>query len=94
MEEIKKISSGGELCRIALLLKLLQIKTSHLFFFLMRLIVELEGAVSDCSWSKAKRRLEKIVKVCVITHSPQVASLANNHLKVIKNEFETKSTKT
>ena len=29
-------------------------------------------------------------QVCVITHSPQVASVGQNHYKVTKSKFETK----
>ena len=41
MDEIKKISSGGELCRIALALKVTADKNKSSILFLMRLIVEL-----------------------------------------------------
>ncbi len=89
MEEIKKISSGGELCRIALAIKVTADKNKLSTLFFDEVDSGIGGAVSTAVGERLKR-LGKNRQVCVITHSPQVASLANNHLKVIKNQFETK----
>ena len=47
------------------------------------------GAVSAAVGQRL-RRLGENRQVCVITHSPQVASVGQNHYKVIKSKFETK----
>ena len=54
----------------------------------MKLIVELVELISR-SRTKAKR-LGENRQVCVITHSPRVASVGQNHYKVTKSKFETK----
>lgn len=89
MEEIKKISSGGELCRIALAIKVTADKNKLSTLFFDEVDSGIGGAVSTAVGERLKR-LGENRQVCVITHSPQVASLANNHFKVIKNQFETK----
>ncbi len=89
MDEIKKISSGGELCRIALAIKVTADKNKLSTLFFDEVDSGIGGAVSTAVGARLKR-LGNNRQVCVITHSPQVASLGNSHYKVLKNKFETK----
>ncbi|MAI76711.1 MAG: hypothetical protein CMM90_05995 [Rickettsiales bacterium] len=89
MDEIKKISSGGELCRIALALKVTADKNKSSILFFDEVDSGIGGAVS-ASVGQRLKRLGENRQVCVITHSPQVASVGQNHYKVTKNKFETK----
>ena len=88
MDEIKNISSGGELCRIALALKVTSDKNILSTLFFDEVDSGIGGAVSSAVGQRLKR-LGNNRQVCVITHSPQVASIGNNHYKVVKNKFET-----
>ena len=89
MDEIKKISSGGELCRIALALKVTADKNKTSVLFFDEVDSGIGGAVSAAVGQRL-RRLGENRQVCVITHSPQVASVGQNHYKVSKSKFETK----
>ena len=89
MDEIKKISSGGELCRIALALKVTADKNKSSILFFDEVDSGIGGAVSAAVGQRLKR-LGENRQVCVITHSPQVASVGQNHYKVTKSKFETK----
>ena len=89
MDEIKKISSGGELCRIALALKVTADKNKSSTLFFDEVDSGIGGAVSAAVGQRLKR-LGENRQVCVITHSPQVASVGQNHYKVTKSKFETK----
>ena len=89
MDEIKKISSGGELCRIALALKVTADKNKTSILFFDEVDSGIGGAVSAAVGQRL-RRLGENRQVCVITHSPQVASFGQNHYKVSKSKFETK----
>ena len=92
MDEIKKISSGGELCRIALALKVTADKNKTSILFFDEVDSGIGGAVSAAVGQRL-RRLGENRQVCVITHSPQVASVGQNHYKVSKSKFETKLVK-
>jgi DNA repair protein RecN (Recombination protein N) len=89
MDEIKKISSGGELCRIALALKVTADKNKSSILFFDEVDSGIGGAVSAAVGQRL-RRLGENRQVCVITHSPQVASVGQNHYKVSKSKFETR----
>ncbi len=92
MDEIKKISSGGELCRIALALKVTADKNKTSILFFDEVDSGIGGAVSAAVGQRL-RRLGENRQVCVITHSPQVASVGQNHYKVSKSKFETRLVK-
>ena len=89
MDEIRKISSGGELCRVALALKVTADKNKSSILFFDEVDSGIGGAVSAAVGQRLKR-LGENRQVCVITHSPQVASVGQNHYKVTKSKFETK----
>ena len=87
MDEIKNISSGGELCRIALALKVTSDKNILSTLFFDEVDSGIGGAVSSAVGQRLKR-LGNNRQVCVITHSPQVASI-ETITTVVKNKFET-----
>jgi DNA repair protein RecN (Recombination protein N) len=81
---INKIASGGELARFMLALKVNLAKTSttHTLIF-----DEVDTGVGGATAEAIGDRLAKLAKdlqVMVVTHSPQVASKANNHLYISK----------
>ncbi len=92
MDEIKKISSGGELCRIALAIKVTADKNKLSTLFFDEVDSGIGGAVSAAVGQRLKR-LGENRQVCVITHSPQVASVGDNHYIVVKERFETSLSK-
>ena len=90
LDEIKKISSGGELCRFALAIKVVASKESSKSIVFDEVDNGIGGAVAS-SVGERLRRLGKNRQVIVITHSPQVASLGDEHFKVTKTENNEKN---
>lgn len=90
-EELKpmsKTASGGELSRVMLALKSVLFDKGDTKTIIFD---EIDTGVSGKTCEKIGRRLKKISKnsqVFCITHSPQVASLANDHFKISKNEID------
>ena len=82
--DIKSISSGGELCRIALAIKVTAEKNTSSTIVFDEVDSGIGGAVSTAVGERL-RRLGLNRQVFVVTHSPQVASLGTNHLLVNKN---------
>ncbi len=83
-DEIKKISSGGELCRFALALKVVSSKHNKSSIVFDEVDSGIGGAVASAVGERLKK-LGKTRQIIVVTHSPQVASLGDEHFKVIKN---------
>ena len=90
MNEIKKISSGGELCRIALAIKVTAEQKNVSTMVFDEVDSGIGGAVSTAVGERLKK-LGKIRQVLVVTHSPQVASLGVHHFlvkkKLLNNEI-------
>ena len=84
MGEIKSISSGGELCRIALAIKVTAEQESVSTMVFDEVDSGIGGAVSTAVGERLKK-LGKNRQVLVVTHSPQVASLGVHHFLVKKN---------
>ena len=84
MSEIKNVSSGGELCRIALAIKVISQKNNKSQIVFDEVDSGIGGAVSTAVGERL-RRLGDSRQVLVVTHSPQVAVLANDHYLVKKN---------
>ena len=83
MGEIKSISSGGELCRIALAIKVTAEKEN----FSTMVFDEVDSGIGGAVSTAVGERLQKLGKnrqVLVVTHSPQVASLGIHHFLVKK----------
>ncbi len=83
MGEIKDISSGGELCRIALAIKVTAEKENYSTMVFDEVDSGIGGAVSTAVGERLKK-LGKSRQVLVVTHSPQVASLGTSHFLVKK----------
>ena len=83
MGEIKSISSGGELCRIALAIKVTAEQKSVSTMVFDEVDSGIGGAVSTAVGERLKK-LGKNRQVLVVTHSPQVASLGVHHFLVKK----------
>ena len=84
MGEIKNISSGGELCRIALAIKVTAEKENSSTMVFDEVDSGIGGAVSTAVGERLKK-LGINRQVLVVTHSPQVASLGVHHFLVKKN---------
>ena len=84
MDEIKSISSGGELCRIALAIKVTAEKKNFSTLVFDEVDSGIGGAVSTAVGERLKK-LGKNRQVLVVTHSPQVASLGIHHFLVKKD---------
>ena len=84
-EEIKKISSGGELCRFALAMKVVSSKKNQTSLVFDEVDSGIGGAVASAVGERL-RRLGSNRQVIVVTHSPQVAALGDEHFIVVKNK--------
>ena len=84
MGEIKNISSGGELCRIALAIKVTAERNTSSTIVFDEVDSGIGGAVSTAVGERLSR-LGKKRQVFVVTHSPQVASFGQNHFLVKKS---------
>ncbi|SFV60460.1 DNA repair protein RecN [hydrothermal vent metagenome] len=85
MQALNKIASGGELSRISLAIAVI----SAQFYSLPTVIfdevdVGISGATAEIVGQKLQQ-LAKNTQVICITHLPQVAGFANQHLKVVKS---------
>ena len=83
LDELKKITSGGELCRFALAIKVVTSKRNTVSIVFDEVDSGIGGAVASAVGERL-RRLGCNRQVLVVTHSPQVASLGNEHFKVKK----------
>ena len=91
MGDIKSISSGGELCRIALAIKVTAEKENYSTIVFDEVDSGIGGAVSTAVGERLKK-LGKNRQVMVVTHSPQVASLGIHHFLVKKEVLNTITT--
>ena len=89
MHEIKKISSGGELCRFALAIKVISQRNNLSLIVFDEVDSGIGGSVSTAVGERL-RKLGQNRQVLVVTHSPQVAVLGNDHF-VVKKELQNKT---
>ncbi|WP_236974406.1 DNA repair protein RecN [Membranihabitans maritimus] len=93
MESIEKVASGGEISRLALSIKALVAQSIPLPTIVFD---EIDSGVSGAAANKMGQLLHNLSRshqVICITHSPQVASKADEHLFVYK-EVSKKQTRT
>ncbi len=88
---IKNISSGGELCRFALAIKVIAQKKNQTVMVFDEVDSGIGGAVSSAVGERLKK-LGGSRQVIVVTHSPQVAAYGNSHF-VVKKENKDQNTK-
>ena len=84
---IKNISSGGELCRFALAIKVIAQKKNQTVMVFDEVDSGIGGAVSSAVGERLKK-LGGSRQVIVVTHSPQVAAHGNIHFVVKKDNKE------
>ena len=83
--KIGKIASGGELSRLMLAIKLALKETKNVDLMIFDEIdTGISGAVSDAVGRKLKELTKTVAQVICITHQPQIASYADNHILVSK----------
>lgn len=85
LKPLSKIASGGELSRFMLALKSLVSKKMH---YQTLIFDEIDSGVSGkIAYSIASKikKLSNDSQILCVTHLPQVASIANNHLHITKN---------
>ena len=85
---IAKGASGGELSRIMLALELVLADPANTSTFIFD---EVDSGVGGATATEIGKRLSQLAKhaqVIVVTHLPQVAVLADNHLRVVKSSGE------
>ena len=84
VQDLEKVASGGELSRILLALKVsLVTQTSGLALIFDEIDRGIGGATAEAVGGRLAI-LSKKEQILLVTHSPQVASKANKHWRVIK----------
>lgn len=86
---IGKVSSGGELSRILLALEVVSVNEGNGATLIFD---EIDSGVGGTTALEIGKRLKKLSinnQVLVVTHLPQVAAFADNHLVVTKEETST-----
>ena len=84
VQDLEKVASGGELSRILLALKVsLVTQTSGLALIFDEIDRGIGGATAEAVGGRLSI-LSKKEQILLVTHSPQVASKANKHWRVIK----------
>lgn len=85
---VAKSASGGELSRIMLALEVVLADTENTGTFVFDEVDSGIGGKTAIEIGKRLAKLSQEAQVIVVTHLPQVAAYADNHLKVVKNELE------
>ncbi len=88
---IDKIASGGELSRLMLALKVAILHTAFRSTIIFDEIDTGIGGVAADSVGERLKELSKAAQVIVITHQPQVAGKANQHILVKKTQLDKKT---
>lgn len=85
---ISKGASGGELSRIMLALELVLADPENTSTFIFDEVDSGVGGATATEIGKRLAQLAKHAQVIVVTHLPQVAVFADNHLRVLKTSGE------
>jgi DNA repair protein RecN (Recombination protein N) len=88
---LNKIASGGELARFMLALKVTLAANQPVPTLVFDEVDAGIGGATAAAVGERLKRLSKKVQVLVITHSPQVAALAQHHLRVEKQSRKGKT---
>ena len=80
------IASGGEMSRISLAIQLVAAEHSALPCMILDEADVGVGGTSADVLGRVLRRLSRSAQVIAITHAPQIAALADAHLKVVRND--------
>lgn len=86
--DLSQIASGGELSRLSLALKVVLASGSNEIVLIFDEVDQgIGGATADAVGKRLAILAQKSQVICV-THSPQVAARANNHLRIEKSVIE------
>lgn len=85
---IEKIASGGELSRLMLALKVVLTRSGSAPTLVFDEVDSGIGGAAAAAVGERLARLGKALQVLVVTHSPQVAACADQHLRVVKSGDE------
>lgn len=91
LQDVGKVASGGELSRLMLGIKSILASHSHLPTIIFD---EIDTGVSgeiSLSMGRIMRKMAEGMQVVAITHQPQIAALATQHLKVYKHNESDKT---
>jgi DNA repair protein RecN (Recombination protein N) len=88
---IGKIASGGELSRFMLALKVAMAKVGDVATVVFDEVDSGVGGATAAAVGERLRRLARDLQVLVVTHSPQVAALADQHWLIRKTSSRTKA---
>lgn len=83
---MRQIASGGEMARIALALMVVVAKKSQLPCLVLDEADIGVGGVTADTIGRMLRELSSHTQIICVTHAPQVAALADNHLRVTRDE--------
>ncbi|MCF6288913.1 MAG: DNA repair protein RecN [Proteobacteria bacterium] len=86
-QKMSKTASGGELSRIALAIEICKKQQQSASFIFDEVDAGIGGAVAE-TVGKLMRKLSATQQVFAVTHLPQVAGLAHQHLLVSKQEVD------
>lgn len=89
---IAKVASGGELSRLMLALKVILSRTTQIPSLIFDEIDSGTGGAVAAAIGSRLKSLSTDMQVLVITHSPQVAALGDQHLQVLKMVEDDKTT--
>ncbi|MEO7349556.1 MAG: DNA repair protein RecN [Terrimesophilobacter sp.] len=78
-------ASGGELSRVMLAIEVVIASSDPVPTFIFDEVDAGVGGASAIEIGKRLARLARTAQVVVVTHLPQVAAFANNHLRVVKS---------
>ena len=85
---VRRIASGGEMARIALAIMVVVARKSRLPCLVLDEADIGVGGVTADTVGRMLRNLSEKSQILCVTHAPQVAALADNHLRVYRNESD------
>lgn len=85
---VRRIASGGEMARIALAIMVVVARKSRLPCLVLDEADIGVGGVTADTVGRMLRNLSEKSQILCVTHAPQVAALADNHLRVFRNESD------
>jgi len=89
--EISKVASGGELSRLMLVIKYISVKSSEIDTLIFDEIdIGVSGEIASLM-GDMMQEISKSNQLIAISHLPQIASKADEHLKVVKSVVSNKT---
>ena len=89
VEPIDQVASGGELARFLLALKVCLEESKHPRSLIFDEVDSGVGGAVAAAVGERLSRLGASTQTLVVTHSPQVAARANQHLRIVKTDTDT-----